>query len=495
MTGIFNYLNLFLLALTFGAGMEMDAFFAATTIPQIAIAILSGILATTFIPVFIETKAKDESNAWKVASISLNIIFLILFFMVLVGFLWSNSVIALISPGFPVQTSALAASLLRILLFSLIFAGSSMILTSLHYAHQRFFKPSFAQGLNSIITFLFVLNLRSSLGIKSIAIGTLVGSIVQFVYLLPIFFKKGRYSFEFDFKKKEVLKLGRLMLPLLIGSIFYKTNNLIERFIASKLGEGSVSYLGYAYKIILAFSVVVSQGVSTALFPRMSELSALKDYESLKEILSKGIRILIIISVPIAFMIFLARFELVSLIFERGSFGSQATEAVGNALMAYLGFFVAVSISLPIVNTLYSLQETKTVAIVGVFGFILYVFLAFFLSNYFSYIGIALAVSIQYIINVTLFVFILEKRLVRIEGQAIFLCTLKVILASGSASLIVLGIRKLFATLQGDVLELVIFGLMGICIYFLVLIILNTKELKFIRVNLPFFKKIGDGNG
>jgi len=489
LTGIFNYLNLFLLALTFGAGMEMDAFFAATTIPQIVIAILSGILATTFIPVFIETKAKDESNAWKVASISINIIFLALFVGVLVGFLSSNSIIALINPGFPLKTSTLSVSLFRILLFSLIFSGSSMILTSLHYAHQRFFKPSFAQGINSLITFLFVLNLRSTLGIKSIAIGTLVGSLIQFVYLLPVFFKKGRYSFVFDFKKKEILKLARLMFPLLIGSIFYKSNNLVERFIASKLGEGCVSYLGYAYKIILALSVVISQGVSTALFPRMAEFSAIKDYKALKEILSKGIRVLIIITVPIAFMIILARFELVRLIFERGHFDSQTTIAVGKTLLAYLGFFVVVSISLPIVNTLYSLQETTKVAVVGIFGFTLYVFLAFFLSNYFSYIGIALAVSIQYVINFLIFVYIIKLKKIGFENQKIFICTFKATLASGMSSFIILESRKFHKSLIGYPYDLIVWVILGFCLYFVALVILKTEEVSFLKINMPFLKK------
>lgn len=488
-TSVFNYFNLFLLAFTFGAGMEMDAFFAATTIPQLITLILAATLSTTLIPIFIEAKSEDEPNAWKIASISENLLSLSLFIIALVGIFFSNYVIALINPGFTEETTRISASLFRILLISLIFSGSSIILTSLHYAHKRFFKPSFAQGINSLITFLFVLNLRTTLGVKSIAIGTLVGSLIQFVYLLPIFFKKGRYSLEFDFKKKEILKLGRLMFPLLIGSIFYKTNNLVERFIASKLGEGSVSYLGYAYKIIMAFSVMISQGISTALFPRMSEYSAVKDFQSLKEILSKAIRVLIIITAPIAFMILFARFELVRLIFERGNFDSQTTVAVGKALIAYLGYFVVISIALPIVNTMYSLQETTKVAAIGVFGFGVYVFLALFLSHYFSYIGVALAVSIQYMITLIIYICLIKVKLIGFEWHKIFVCVFKAILASGLVSIIVLGIRKFSKPLIAQPFDLIVFVILGFCMYFLVLIIFKTEELKFLKINLSYLKK------
>ncbi len=489
LTAIFNYLNLLLLAFSFGAGTEMDAFFAATTVPQIITAILLAVLTTTFIPVFIEAKSAEESNAWKVASISANLIFLILFIIAILGTLFSHYIISLINPGFTVRSLTVSVSLFRILLVSLIFSGSSIILTSLHYAHQRFFKPSLAQGVNSFITFLFILNLRSSLGIKSIMIGTLVGSLFQFIYLLPILLKKNRYSFEFDYKKKEIMKLAHLMLPLFIGSIFYKTNNLVERFIASKFGEGSISYLGYAHKIIMAFTLVISQGISTVLFPRMSEYSAVKDFKALKKILSKGIRVLIIITVPVVFMIIIAKYELVQLLFERGNFSHQSTIAVGNILIAYLGYFVVASLSLPIINTLYSLQETKKVAIVGISGFMIYVFLAFFLSQYLSYIGIALAVSIQYIISMMIFIYIIKIKSIGFEERLISLCILKTILASGLSSLIILGSRRLLKSLIEYPYDLIFFVILGFCLYFLILIIFKTEELKFIKINFSLLKK------
>ena len=488
LTGIFNYLNLLLLAYVFGAGMEMDAFFAAVTIPQIISAILLAILSATFIPVFIEARSKDETNAWKVASISINLLFLCLFVIAVIGSLFSKNVIALINPGFQEETSVIAVSLFRIMILSIIFSGTSILLTSVYFAKQRFFKASFASWMNSVIVFLFVLFLRSSLGVKSIIIGTLVGSIIQFLFLFPVFMKKGRYYFLFDFKKKEIVKLGRLIFPLLIGSIFYKTNTLVERLIASNLGDGKISYLGYAYKICIALIMVINQGISTVIFPRMSEYSAVGDLKSLKEILSKGMRALIIITTPVVFLIFLAKFELVRLILERGNFSPSATTAVGNTLIAYLGFFIVASISLPIVNTLYSLQETTKVAIVGVLGFILYVFLAFFLSGYFSYLGIALAVSIQYIINIIIFLSIVKNRLGGFKLSPIFRCMGKSVLAAGVSSLFILGTYNLVSGITKYPFDFIIQVIIGLALYLIVLIILKSEELKFIKLNFSFLK-------
>ena len=487
LTSIFNYLTLFLLAFTFWTRMEMDAYFAAITIPQIITAVLLATLSTTFIPVFIEVRMEDESRAWKLASISVNLVFFLLVLIAFTGSILSKDIIAQLNPGFPEETLSLASSLFRILLISVVFSGTSIILSSLYYAHHRFVKAPFFQWLSSCVTFFFVLSFRSSWGIKSIAAGTLVGSLIQFLSLLPII--RRRYSFSFNFKDKEIVKLSRLIIPLLIGSIFYRSNTLVERFIASRLGEGIISYLGYSYKIIMALVLLINQGISTVLFPRMSEYSAVKDFVGLKETLSKGIRALIIITVPIAFIIILARSELVAIIFERGNFSHYDTIAVSKALIAYLGLFVVGAISLPIVNTLYSIQETKKVASVGIFGFLIYVIMAFILSHYFSYIGIALAVSIQYIISIILFIYILKKKSVEFERHEIFCCTFKVILASGLTSFFILGSRKLLKSMIGFPLDLIVFGILGFCLYFLVLIILKTEELKFLKTTFQLLKK------
>ena len=486
--GIFNYLTLIILASRFGTRVEMDAFFAATTVPQLVLAILYATLSNVLIPVFIESRSREESKAWRMASLCTNLVFIFLCIFVIVGSRWSENVIALINPGFPEGTSALSASLFQLFLMSLVFSGTSVVLSSLHYAQQKYFLPSLAQGLNSLITFLFVLSFRSSLGIKSIALGTILGSLIQFFILLPLLLKKQRYRFTLDFRTGEMGKLSLLMLPLLAGSIIYKANTLVERFIASNLGEGAISYLGYANRIISALLVMITQGLSTVLFPRMSEYSARKDFQGLSEILSKGLRVLVIVTFPVAFLLILARYELVRLVFERGGFTPLDTQAVGKALVAYLGFFVAASLGLPIVNALYSLQETFRVGIFGVFGFIIYVFLAFTLSHHFSYTGIAMAASIQSGLNIFIFYSIIQRKLGRQPNLLLIRSLFKSITASGFMTCALLGSQRFIKGLVAYPFDLIILGVFSIFIYALVLVILKTEEIGFV-IPLPFFRK------
>jgi putative peptidoglycan lipid II flippase len=480
LTAILNYLIIVLLAARFGAAGEMDAFFAATTIPQLITAMLVASLTTTFIPVFIEALSKDEGNAWKTGSISTNILFILLSFIAAMSILWAKEIVALVSPGFIGGTRFTATALFRILMLAIVFSGTSIILTSIYYSYQKYFVPSAAQALNSLIALLFVVFAVKTYGIKSIAIGTLLGSVVQFFVLLPILLKRGRYSFDFDLRKREVVRLGALMLPLLAGSTFYKANALVERYIASKLGESNISYLGYAFKIISIFQLVFTQGLSTAILPRLSEQAARKDLKGLRETISKGLRAMILIVVPMVFVLVLARTEVVRIIFERGDFTRQTTDAVARALLAYLGFFVVGLISVPIVNTLYSLQKTALVATIGVSGFIFYVFLAFFLAGRFSYPGIALAVSIQYVVNVSVFFLIIKKKVGCPNISPLLRCIFKSTLASGCTYIVLIIAKALLEPLVAYPWDFMVLASGGIIVYILFLILFKSREIKII---------------
>jgi putative peptidoglycan lipid II flippase len=482
LTGILNYLVLMVLAARFGAAREMDAFFAATTFPQFITAILLAALTTTFIPVFIEARSRDESSAWKMASISVNIIFLVLFLLALIAVFLARPLISLANPGFAGDTLSLASSLFQILIFSTIFSGTSVILTSLHYAHNKYLEPSLAQAFNSLITLLFVIFTGRIFGIKSIAIGTLFGSLVQFFYLLPLLLQKGHYSVAFDVKRREVVRLGTLMLPLLVGSVFYRANPIVERFIASKLGESNISYLGYAFRIITLLLLVLTQGLTTTILPRLSEQSAAGEVEGLKETISKGLRAMILIATPVTLALLLARVEIVRIVFQRGDFTAQTTEAVAKALVAYLGFFVVGILGVPVVNALYSLQKTALVATIGISGFILYVVMAFFLSSHLSYLGIALAVSLQYIINLIVFFIILRNKLGGLDPRPIFRCIFKAALASGLASLVFLMAKDHLRRWFAYPLDFLALGSLAIAVYLLLLVLLKTDELKFISM-------------
>ena len=367
-----------------------------------------------------------------------------------------------------------------------VFSGTSIILTSLYFARNKFLSPSLAQGASSLITLVFVLSFRSGLGIMSIAVGTLIGSLFQFFYLIPIILKKERYSFTLDYRQKEIVLLTKMTLPMILGAFFYRANNFVERFIVSRLGEGNISFLGYAFKIGSLTAMFLSQGISHVAFPRMSEHYAKKNHHELKEIMSKGIRALTIVSVPIICFILLARNDLVRILFERGNFTSQATAAVGSALLAYLGFVIAGSLGSPFIYALYSLKETTKAALIGVIGFMFYIIIAFILSNYMSFVGVALALSIQYTLGLIPVIYFIIKKIGAFETGPIFMCLIKSSFAGVITSIFLITFKQFIPSRIVYPVDLVILGGIGLILYFLLLILFRTEELQYISKRFQF---------
>jgi len=325
-----------------------------------------------------------------------------------------------------------------LLLFSFFFSGCSILLISFHYAYHRFFLPSISQLLNSLITIAFLLLFRFTLGIKSLALGFLAGSICQFLLLLPLPLKKAGFSFKPPISLAELKPLAHLLFPLLAASLFYRANPFVERYFASRLGEASIAYLGYASRIVSALLLLLSQGISIVTSTHMAEQAASSQKEKLNETISLTLRMMLFILVPVTFCLLAFRKEIVALLFERGHFSAGATSCVAAALLAYGGYFFLGALAGPLVNVFYSFKKTTLVAVIGFSGFLLFVVLAGFLVQKFNFIGLAAASSIQYIITFSTLLILFTQMIKSFPWGKIGTCLLK----TGLAAFLSIGLAK-----------------------------------------------------
>ncbi len=486
-TSLASYLTLALLASSFGTGTEVDAFFAAFTFPQLLLAILTSSIINSFLPFFIEQKQKNGWQAAQLAGHSFRLFASSLLVLSGAGWFLAFPFIRLTNPGLSLEATQLAASFFPLLLFASFFSGSSLLLLGLHYAHHIFIWPSLVQLFNNLVALFFLLLFRSSWGIKSLVWGTLAGSALQFFLLLPFPLRRRNLSLKAKAKREDLLSLSRLLLPLLIAAFFYRANPLVERYLASRLGEGNIAYLGYAGKIISALLVLLSQGISTVLFPRMAEQATLTYWPQLGETLSRAWRSLTIIAVPVT--IFLTAFSpgIIAFLFQRGDFSTMATEAVAIALLAYSGYFFLGVLAMPMVNTFYSLKKTSLVARIGLLGFGFYILLAIFLSNRFGFAGIAAASSGQYILTFTIFSLLLSRYLGSLPWKKVGQTLLKSLFAAAMALIPAWSLRLILSHRPwlSPLLLLGQFLVFGV-IYFSLLKLLKTEELLFLRKGLSF---------
>jgi putative peptidoglycan lipid II flippase len=427
------------LAALFGTSRDMDAFLAAMTIPNLFTIILFGALSITFVPVFVEYQIRgSEQDAWMVVGGFLIITTGALTAIAMLLAVFAEPVIALTVPGFAQDGAVfrLTLQLFYIMLPAIIFSGVGGLLRSVYHARRQYMVASWVPVINSLVLVLGTILLAPVLGVIAVAVSTLLGSLAQLLLLIPIMGRIFPLQIGVALHHPGVRRVLLLMLPWVAGAIFYKSNTLIDRFIASDLDVGTISSLGYAYRLMTAVSQVLTQGISMVLFPLMAAYVASGDLDRLRVVSTRGIRLTLLLALPVATFIAVARIPFVRLFFEYGRFDANSTAQTGVMLTAYLGAFVSGAIGSVLTYIFYARQETATVAVIGVSGFLINLGAALWLTPVMGGVAPAVAFSLAATWNLLIMTAILVWQLQSIDIRTIVLVAIRMAVACGVAGIV-----------------------------------------------------------
>jgi putative peptidoglycan lipid II flippase len=406
-----TFLTHVILAARFGAKMEIDALFAALTVPTMFIAVSMSVLNIVFVPIFVRYMQEDERESWNIAYNILVLLGLTLSAIVGAGILFSNQIVSAIVPGFGPQKAALTSHLLRIVFPALVLIALADFLSAIHYAYEKFFLPFLSLFLRNLTVVVVVLLFVRVWGIDSYAFGMVFGALLYFALLSQMVFKKGQRRFRWNPGHPGVRKTIGMMAPLLIGGMFFRTTQLVDKYLLSSLPEGSISYLGYSSRVLTVINAVLGKGISLSVYPKMSAYSARKDAENLRKVFSIGFRMMLLAVVPVAFGLIVLRRELIGVLFERGLFDHVATINVSNTLLCHLGAIVALPLTSVVVFAFYSLEDAKTPVKIGIAGALVNIGLDFLLARRFQQLGVAFAFSANTVVNLGIFLYVANRKL------------------------------------------------------------------------------------
>lgn len=399
------------IAAKFGAGQEMDTYLAALALPEtISLALLSGV-SVTLVPILIEyDKKSGEEEFWHIASSFLNLTAIALFSIALLGVSSAPLLVRLTAPGFKGETLATAVMLARMLFLTTALSGLVGVLSNIFYARRSFFWPSLIPLLGTAANLALILSTASRVGIEIVALGLGLSAILQLMILSAIILR-GRYHPILDLGHAGIRRILALMTPLLGAAFLYRSNIVVDRLVGSMLPAGSVSYLGYAFKILTTANTLTTKGIALVLLPVMSVLAAERDYEGLGNLTARAFSAGLFLAVPtFTFLTFFSQ-ETIALLFQRGQFDEAATMGTAQALVFYTGAGILTGVNSILTYCLYSLQRQATAAKLAVAGTTLNMILNFALANLFGFKGIALAGSIAIPFNTVLLLMIIRKNL------------------------------------------------------------------------------------
>lgn len=474
-----------LIASKFGSGMQTDTFFVAMTATSLITGFISNAISTTFIPVLSEIESKEgKKGKLEHSNNMINIIFAISIILVIVGWLASPMIVKLLAKGFEGGQFDLAVQLTRIGLPMILFSGLIGVFTGYLQSEQRFTSTAAGGFPFNFIYISFLLFLSKKFGIKGLMVTSVIAVASQFIIQIPEARRSGyKYMFIFDLKDKYITKVVLLSLPVFVGVAINDLNAIIDRTLASGLISGSISALNYAAKLNGLILGVFISAITTVIFPLLSKESNNDNITGMKKIMSYGINIILIITVPATVGLIVLSTPIVEIAFQRGAFDSTATIMTSNALKFYSIGLLGMALQLLLTRVYYSLQDTKTPMVNGAISVVINVVLNLILVQFMAHSGLALATSIATTIATLLLLYGLKKKIGLLGTKGYITTFIKTGLASGIMGVIayfiyhgmygVLGVSKLY-----NLISLVVAVGVGVVVYLVLCYVFGVEEVR-----------------
>lgn len=423
---ILGFVRDVVVARAFGAGLLTDAFFVAFRIPNLFRRLLAeGALSTAFIPVFTDylaTRPRAEFN--RMLRAVAGGLLLTLCAVAAVGALLAPWLVAAMAPGFSAvaEQLRLATTLTRLMFPYLIFVGLAALAMGVLNAHRRFFTAALGPAVLNVgmIAAVLLLAPRLQVPVLALAVGVLVGGLGQFAIQLPQL-KRLRVPLRpsAEFSHPALRRVTRLLGPTVFGLAAVQLNVFVNTLLASLLPGGSISFLYYADRVVEFPLGVFGIAVATAALPPMAEQAARRDLRGLSETVNFALRLSCFVAVPASAGLWLLREPITRVLFERGRFGPEETQATAWALGFYalgLTAFAAVRIA---AQAFYALGDTRTPVKAGIAAVALNVAAALALMGPLRHGGLALAASASAAANLAILLWLLRQRLGALGGRRI----------------------------------------------------------------------------
>jgi putative peptidoglycan lipid II flippase len=485
-------------AAVFGVGMHSDAFIAAFRIPNLLRDLFAeGALSAAFVSTFSQyIVTRGERAAWRLANLVFNGLVLTLTAVTLLGIAFAPEIVRLLARGFEAIPGkmALTVEMTRLMFPFIILVAMAAVAMGILNSKDRFGIPASASTFFNVGSILgglaFARALDPSFGPRAIvgwAMGTLIGGALQFAIQVPSLYRVGfRYEPVVSFRDPGVRQILRLMGPAIIGAAAVQINVFVNTNFASYLGDGPVSWLNYAFRLMQFPIGVFGVALGMATLPAVSRAAARNDVVEFRRTLTASLGLVFFLCIPSACGLAVLGEPIIRLIYERGRFTSFDTEQTAAALAFYaigLAGYAAIKVLAPAFYALHDARTPMRISLISIatnytFNYVLVRELGF------GHRGLALSTSLVALFNFLALFGLMRRKIGHLEGRRLLTSLGKITLASGVMAAVCrvsvkeLDVRFGSQGLPGQALTAIGPIGVGLAVFLLVCWVLRVKELE-----------------
>ncbi|MCM8783626.1 MAG: murein biosynthesis integral membrane protein MurJ [Candidatus Omnitrophica bacterium] len=488
-TAISRFLGLIrdiIIARVFGTSILADSFFVAFRIPNLLRDFVGeGATNSAFVPVFSEYLVRKEFNEYqRLVNALFKIAVLILLTVSILGIIFSPFIVSIIAPGFKLTLNKyqITVSLTRIIFPYIFFIGLTSFFMGILHSHQLFASSAFSPCMLNLALIMGAVWWVKYIGVYGLAWAVILGGILQVLIQIPSL-KRTNFKFKLKdcFKHPGVNKIGKLLLPRVLGSGVYQINLFVDTILASLskiVGEGGVSALYYSNRLVQLPLAIFGISVAQAALPTMAIESQENNFDKLSQTILFSLRNVFFITLPSAVGLIALSVPITRILFQRGEFGIYSTQITSSALLFYsLGLFAYVGIKI-LVSAFYSLQDTFTPVKISSLSLLINIILNVILMFPLKVSGLALATALSASFNFSLLFKHLRKRIASLEAKDLLFSSMRILLASLCMGIMVkISFYILNYLLKNEILQVLLAIGIGIVFYIVFCFIFRVREL------------------
>jgi len=404
-------------AAAFGAGVQMDAFEAAFRLPNILRRLFAeGAFAQAFVPIFAQyRRQRGEEQTKLLVDHVATLLALTLVVVTIAGVLGAPWLVYALASGFA-QTPGkveLTAELIRISFPYILFVSLVSLAGSILNVYRKFAIPAFTPVLLnlSIIGAALFLAPYCNPPIAALAWGVFIGGIAQLALQIPALMRIGMLPrIRFDWHDEGVRRVLRNMGPAVLGVSAAQISQLINTQLAAALGDGRISWITYADRLMEFPSALLGVALGTVILPSLAKHHADDNTEQYSALLDWSLRLAFLLALPAAVALWVLAVPMISTLYQYGRFTVNDVMQTRDALLGYSVGLLGLILVKILAPGFYARQIMKTPVKIAFLTVLVAQTLALILMFRIGHAGLTLSTSIGACLNAALLFWYLKKR-------------------------------------------------------------------------------------
>ena len=387
-----GFLNNVIIAAIFGLTRRVDAFFAASMLPSLFMALCVDYLGKNFLPVLATAKHESAESASTLTSSVVTIMGLFAVGVAVLLVTFSGPLFKLLLPGFEPGETVIVSRYFAIMAPAIVFMAINTFHEYVWQYEERFVYVSASRLALPAANLAGMLVFAPFAGEYCLPIGFLVGHVTVFFMLIarvPYRYRP-RVVIRPDLERRVFTNSAIVMSTGLIA----RTKSIIMNYLGSTLGGGAIAALALATKLTEPLERSAFSGLRMVMFSHTARLFVERNERALGEVYRLGLCISFLLLAPLLWWVTLNGDEIVRVFFQRGQFTPEMASLVTGALVGLTPSVLFIGLNQLLTNAFYAMDKVKVPAIVMPFGTVIYVGAAVPLGALLGTQGLALATTV-----------------------------------------------------------------------------------------------------